>query len=84
MGREKRGEVMELQNLKGFEFECEKCGCVVKTDAKRGTMLGFCPNCETGFTYNDMNDPVAHIQRAIEAFGSVRKVKIRLICEEGE
>lgn len=76
------GKKMEIENLKGFEFECEKCGCVVRTGLDRETILGFCPNCETGFGYNDMNDPIVHILRAVKAAREVRKVKIRLICEE--
>lgn len=75
---------MQLENLKGFKFECEKCGCVVTTGLDRKTILRFCPNCEEGFSYNDQNDPIVHLKRAVEAFESVKKVKISLICDETE
>lgn len=77
-------KIMQLENLKGFEFECENCGCIIKTGLDRKTILRYCPNCEDGFSYNDQNDPIVHIRRALEAFEGVRKVKIRLVCEEEE
>jgi len=73
---------MSFENLKGLEYECNKCGCLIKTDFSRTTMLKFCPNCEHGFSCNDMNDPVGLMKQAIKAYESVRDVKIRLVCEE--
>ena len=75
---------MRLENLKGFEFECEKCGCIVRTDARRDMMLQECPNCHERFMFNRSNDPIARIQQALDAFESVSVVRVRLICEEEE
>jgi predicted nucleic acid-binding Zn-ribbon protein len=73
---------MNFENLRGFEFECEKCGCVVRTGTGRETMFDYCPDCGERFGYNRNNDPIARIAQAIEAFEKVSSVKVRLICEE--
>ena len=80
----KEGKLVEIENLTGFEFECERCGCIIRTGLDRDTMLTYCPNCERGFNHNSMNDPIVHIKRAVEGVKEVRNVKIRLICKEKE
>jgi len=79
---EKMESSVDLENLKGFEFECEKCGCVVRTGRGRDTMFQACPDCGERFGFNRNNDPIARIQQALEAFESVSGVKVSLICEE--
>ncbi len=73
---------MSLKGLKGFEFECEKCGCVVRTGRGRDLMFQACPDCGERFGYNRNNDPIVRVQQAVEAFENVSGVKVRLICEE--
>ncbi len=75
---------MQLENLKGFEFECEKCGCSVHTSRERNLMIAACPDCGEGFYYDDMEDPIAHIQKALRELKKVRGVRVKLICEEVE
>ncbi len=73
---------VKLENLKGFEFVCEKCGCIVRTGLGWDLMFQACPDCGERFGYNWSNDPIARVRQAVEAFESVSGVKVRLICEE--
>jgi predicted nucleic acid-binding Zn-ribbon protein len=75
---------MRLEKLNGFEFECEKCGCIVKTDAGRETMLSHCPNCHHEFYFDTYNDPIALLKKAAEKMEAVKGVKVRLVCMEEE
>ena len=75
---------MQLENLKGFEVECEKCGCVIRTDTKRDCMFQECPNCHERFGFNRNNDPISRIHTAISAFEDMSGVKVRLVCDEEE
>lgn len=84
MSDKKRGILMSLENLTGFEFTCEKCACVVTTGLDRETTLTTCPNCGAAFVFDHYDDPIAHVKKAVESVKKVKGVKIRLVCEEEE
>jgi len=74
-------EKSKLENLKQFEFICTKCGAKTTIDAyQRDSMLNNCNNCGQLFIYDEMNDPISYIHKAIDSLGKVKGVQLKLVC----
>jgi transcription elongation factor Elf1 len=81
----KENEEKKLEKLEKFEFTCTKCNAVTTISAyQRNSMLNNCNNCGQIYCYDELNDPIGYIHKAIDSLKKVKGVKLRLICGDND